>query len=164
MSDLPQRRSIRYGGYDYSMAGYYALTPCAADKACVFGLLPVPDTEGAELPPLVPSALGALVQAELLALPTRHPATRLDAWVLMPNHLHLVLVILKNQQVRLAQVVGALKSRVYGGWRQHHLAAGEPAPSSPWQRNYCERIVRDAAELAGHRRYIGQNPIRWHNR
>lgn len=164
MPDRPQRRTIRYDGYDYSLAGYYALTICAADKACLFGHLPAPETEAADVPPLVLSALGELVRAELLALSSHFPATRLDEWVLMPNHLHLVVVVCKNQQVSVAQVVGALKSRVFRGWRQHCLAAGQLAPPSPWQRNYYERIVRDAAELDGHRQYLRQNPTRWHRR
>ena len=158
----PERRSIRYPGYDYSMAGYYALTLCAAGNAPLFGHLPAADA--LSTPPLVPTALGALVQAELLALPTHYPTLRLDTWVLMPNHLHALLVLTKNRAVGLAQVLGAFKSRAWQAWRRQCLALGQPAPPTCWHRNYYERIVRDRAELEGHRAYIAQNPARWHCR
>ncbi|AMR26596.1 hypothetical protein A0257_05405 [Hymenobacter psoromatis] len=150
------RRSIRYEGFDYSMAGYYALTLCARDKAHLFGVLP-PDE------PLQPSPLGELISHELLAIPIHYPTVRLDTWLLMPNHLHLILTLTRNQVVAVSQVMGSFKSRCYGQWRRAQLAAGQPAPPSCWQRNYYERIVRDAAELDAHRRYILDNPSRWNH-
>ncbi|WP_162549873.1 transposase [Hymenobacter nivis] len=154
MEPLPQRRSVRYSGYDYSGAGYYALTICARDKAHLFGTLP-PDG------PLLPSLLGQAVLAELAALPTNYPTVRLDTWMVMPNHLHLILALTRNQAVAVSQVVGGFKSRCYRRWRQGEPAAGQAAPPSCWQRNYHERIIRDAAELDAHRRYIHANPSRW---
>jgi putative transposase len=148
------RRSIRYHGHDYSMAGYYALTICARDKAHLFGVLP-PDE------PLQPSLLGKLVLNELVTIPTHYPTVRVDTWVLMPNHLHLVLVLTRNQTVAVGQIVGSFKSRCYGRWRQVQLAAGRPVPASCWQRNYYERIIRDATELEAQRHYILDNPGRW---
>jgi REP element-mobilizing transposase RayT len=123
-----QRRSIRYQGYDYSMAGYYALTICACDKAHLFGVL-LPDEA------LQPSALDTIVLAELAALPTQYPTVRLDAWVLMPNHLHVILVLTRHRAVTLSQVIGSFKSRCYRQWRMLLLAAEQRTPPSCWQRN-----------------------------
>ena len=150
----PQRRSIRYHAYDYSMAGYYALTICCRAKAHLLGVL-APET------PFQPSVLGQVVADELRALPDRWPTVRLDTWVLMPNHLHLILVLTRNQAVAVSQVVAGFKSRCYGQWRARLLAQGLAAPPTCWQRNYYERIVRDASELEGHRRYILDNPSHW---
>ncbi len=136
------------------MAGYYALTLCAREKAHLFGTLCSPE-------PLLPSPLGGIVLTELAALPTHFPTVRVDTCVLMPNHLHLLLMLTRNRTVSVSQVVGGFKSRCYGQWRTHLLAQGNPAPPSCWQRNYYERIIRDASELEGHRRYILDNPGRW---
>jgi REP element-mobilizing transposase RayT len=153
--ELPsQRRSIRYHGYDYSMAGYYALTICCREKAHLLGVL-APDT------PFQPSTLGEIVHSELLTLPTRHLTVRIDTWIVMPNHLHLILVLTRNQVEVISQIIGSLKSRCYMQWRKHFLAQEHEAPPSCWQRNYYERIIRDAAELEGHRQYILANPSRW---
>lgn len=147
------RRSIRYHGYDYSRAGYYALTICAHDKAHLFGVL-LPGQS------LQLSPLGELVLRELLAIPTHYPTVRVDTWVLMPNHLHLILTLTHNQVVAVSQVVGGFKSRCYQQWRRAQLATGQGPPSC-WQRNYYERIIRNAPELEAQRRYILTNPSRW---
>ncbi len=154
MEPSPERRSIRYHGYDYSMAGYYAVTICARQKAHLFGTLLSGE-------PLHPSPLGQLVANELLALPTHYPTVRVPAWVVMPNHVHLILVLTRNRAVALSEVIGSFKSRCYRQWRGQLLAAGQFAPPTCWQRNYYERIIRNAAELEGYRNYILENPSRW---
>ncbi|NVO30414.1 transposase [Hymenobacter lapidiphilus] len=154
MEPLPERRSIRYAGYDYDMAGYYSLTLCAQGKAHLFGMLP-PDA------PLQLSALGETVVAELLALADHYPTIRLDTWVLMPNHVHLLLALTHNRAVSVSQLVGSFKSRCYQEWRRALLAAGHTAPPSCWQRNYYERIIRSPGELEAQRHYILDNPSRW---
>ena len=101
------RRGIRYHGYDYSMAGYYALTICARDKAHVLGVL-LPDE------PLQLSLLGELALRKLLTIPTHYPTVQPDTWVLLPNHLHQILVLTRNQVVAVSEVVGSFKARCYG--------------------------------------------------
>jgi putative transposase len=150
----PQRRSIRYNGYDYSMAGYYALTICARDKAHLFGSL----TSGE---PLQPSALSEVVLQELTAVTEHFPTVRLDTWVLMPNHLHCILVLTRNRVVSVATVVGSFKLRCFARWRRQLLNTGHEPPPSCWQRDYYERIICDASELESYRRYILDNPNRW---
>ncbi|MCI1189513.1 transposase [Hymenobacter sp. DH14] len=154
MEPAPQRRSIRYQGYDYSMAGYYALTICARNKAHLFGSLATGGT-------IHPSPLGEIVLAELTAIPSYFPAARLDTWVLMPNHLHCILVLTRNRAVSVSTIVGSFKSRCFARWRKQIVAGGQPAPPSCWQRDYYEHIIRDARELEGYRKYILENPNRW---
>ena len=81
----------------------------------------------------------------------------------MSNHLHAILTLTRNRTERLSQVVGGFKSRCYREWRATQLAAGQPTPASCWQRNYYERIIRDASELEAYRRYIADNPSRWNS-
>ncbi len=154
MEPNSERRSIRYEGYDYRMAGYYALTICARDKAYLFGTLVSGET-------LQPTILGRIVAEEIAGIPTRFPTVRVDTSIIMPNHLHLILVLTRNHTVALGAVIGDFKSGCYGKWRQQLLAIGQLAPLSCWQRNYYERIIRNAAELEGHRQYILDNPSRW---
>jgi REP element-mobilizing transposase RayT len=149
-----ERRSIRYEGYDYSMAGYYAITVCTRNKAHLFGTLVSGET-------LQPTLLGQLVANGLTDIPARFPTVRVDTSIIMPNHLHLILVLLRNRTVALSAVIGDFKSGCYGKWRHQLLATGQPAPPSCWQRNYYERIIRNAAELEGYRKYILDNPSRW---
>ena len=86
--DFYQRRSIWLEGYDYARTGGYFITICAAAKICRFGEI----HEGI----MTPSATGEIVQSVWLPLPERYSGVALDAFVLMPNHLHGVLLLDAN--------------------------------------------------------------------
>ena len=82
---MHRRRSIRLPGYDYSQPGAYFVTIVAQDRLCLFG--EVVDGEMR-----LNEAGGMVVEAwELLA--RRHPYVELDAFVVMPNHLHGIIVL-----------------------------------------------------------------------
>jgi putative transposase len=79
------RRSIRLDGYDYASAGAYFVTICTQDRACVFG--DVVDGE------MRANAAGQIVREELARTPMIRPEMQIDAWVVMPNHIHVVVRI-----------------------------------------------------------------------
>jgi putative transposase len=79
------RRSIRLDGYDYASEGAYFVTICAQDRVCVFG--DVVDGE------MRANACGRIVQDELARTPIVRPEMQIDAWVVMPNHVHVVVCI-----------------------------------------------------------------------
>lgn len=79
------RRSIRLTGYDYSQAGAYFFTVCAQDRACLFG--EVVDGQ------MHLNDAGRMVLAEWTSLPVRFPGVELDAFCVMPNHLHGIIAI-----------------------------------------------------------------------
>lgn len=150
------RRSIRLKGYDYTAPGAYFVTICVQGRACLFGAA---DRGGIAL-----NDAGVMVQAEWLALPARFPTLRLDAFVVMPDHMHGIVVILEPRagDVHLGDAVGAFKSLSTNayicGVRQH---SWPPFGRRLWQRNYYEHVVRDEAALNRIRSYIVANPGRW---
>ena len=79
------RRSIRLEDYDYSWAGAYFVTICAQNRSCLFGEICNDE--------VIPNPAGRLVQSEWDALPKRFSLLDLDAFVLMPNHVHAIVVI-----------------------------------------------------------------------
>lgn len=86
------RRSIRLKGYDYAQAGAYFVTIVTQDRACLFG--DVVDGE------MRLNAAGRMVVAEWQMMPARFPNVALDAFVVMPNHLHGILVITHDPPAR----------------------------------------------------------------
>ncbi len=82
-----KRRSIRLPGYDYSIAGSYFITICARDRAARFG---------GSLPGH-PNRLGRVVERCWQAIPEHFETVTLDEWVLMPNHLHGIVVIWEDK-------------------------------------------------------------------
>ena len=79
------RRSIRLKGYDYSQAGAYFITLCTQDRACLFGKVVNGEMRLNDA--------GRMVLAEWNMLPERFPHVVLDAFVVMPNHVHGIVVI-----------------------------------------------------------------------
>ncbi len=82
---LHARRSIRLPDYDYSQAGAYYVTVCAHQRRCIFGL--VKDDRAR------PSRIGQIVAEEWLRSCEVRPDVTLDAWVIMPNHIHGIVVV-----------------------------------------------------------------------
>jgi REP element-mobilizing transposase RayT len=79
------RRSVRLKGYDYAQPGAYFVTICAQHRECLFG--EIRDGE------MVLNDAGRMAQAEWERLPQRFRLVTLDVYVVMPNHIHGILVI-----------------------------------------------------------------------
>ena len=79
------RRSIRLQGYDYSRSGAYYVTLCTQDRACLFGEIVNGDMQVNDA--------GCMVTDAWYSLPDRFPTIDLDAFVVMPNHVHGIIVI-----------------------------------------------------------------------
>ena len=80
-----RRHSLRLRGFDYTSAGAYFVTLCVADRACFLGEI----VDGA----MCLNPLGRIVAESWLALPTRFPVIKLDAFVVMPNHFHGIIIL-----------------------------------------------------------------------
>lgn len=77
---LPERRSIRLDGYDYSHEGTYYLTICSYDKKCLFGKI-----HGGEM---ILNGIGKVANECWLEIPKHYPHVKLYEYIIMPNHVH----------------------------------------------------------------------------
>jgi REP element-mobilizing transposase RayT len=84
-SECRHRRSIRLRGYDYTQAGAYFVTICTQDRACLFGEI----IDGQ----MRLNAPGQIVHDEWLRTGALRPNVELDAFVVMPNHFHGIIVL-----------------------------------------------------------------------
>lgn len=85
MKSLPQRKSPRLQGYDYSQPGAYFVTICTHQRLHCFGEV----IEGS----MNLNRLGEIASELWFALPQHHPGIELDAFVVMPNHIHGIIVL-----------------------------------------------------------------------
>jgi putative transposase len=141
------RRSIRLEGYDYSQPGAYFITLTTLQRARLFG--EIIDGE------LRLNAAGRVVEEELKHLAARFGQIRLGEYIIMPNHLHAILMIADSgiqERLSLGVLIGQFKSRV-----TKRLRATNPV----WQRNYYEHIIRNQEDMDRIREYIRENPRRW---
>ena len=146
----PQRKSPRLATFDYGLPGDYFVTIGAFQKKLVFGV--VKDGE------VRLSDLGRLAAEEWVITLARRPYMWCDAWVVMPNHVHILLGFDQQiQRVSLASIIGGYKSAVTRSARREGLWGAYPL----WQRSYHDRIVRNEREYTLIHEYILDNPRRW---
>jgi REP element-mobilizing transposase RayT len=102
---FPSRRSIRLKGYDYTQAGAYFITTVTQDRVRLFGEVVAGEMQLNDA--------GKMIWAEWEALPQRFPAMKLDAIVVMPNHVHGIIVIVGPEHVAADNVgAGLVPARV----------------------------------------------------
>ncbi len=156
------RRSIRWRGYDYTCPGAYFITVVTWGRECLFG--EIVDGE------MQMNELGAVAQSCWQEIPAHFPHVQLDAYVVMPNHIHGIIVIMDvgayasppmpprgPQPKSVGAMVGSFKSAAAKRINEIRGTPGMPV----WQRNYYEHIIRNEAALDETRRYIAENPLRW---
>lgn len=155
------RRSIRLKDYDYTQAGAYFVTLCTQHWACVLG--DVIDDE------MQLSVTGTIVAETWEWLAQQYPYVILDAYVVMPNHVHGIIVI-KDTNVGAVreppqQMPRKPLGRLIGVFKTVSTKRINTLNATPglvfWQRNYYEHIIRHEDALNRIRRYIIHNPMKW---
>jgi len=157
------RRSIRLPGFPYAHEGAYFVTICSFQKRCLFGSVGLGKVEL--------SHLGRTVEECWQAIPEHFPHAELSAHVVMPNHLHGILVLHseKNPDKQQSEnfqkpVIGSIPTliRAFKAAVTRHGRRSGAGPEHPlWQRNYYECVLRDGKEFTDAMRYILENPARW---
>lgn len=168
--------SARLKGWNYAGNGYYFVTICTRNKECLMG-----DVLNGEIRL---SPIGEIVSQEWQKTEQIRSNVSLDAWIVMPNHLHGIIVIndveshgnasmtqpdafnaslQKNdmnkfgprpQKNNLGSIIRGFKSAV-----TNRINASEY--DFAWQARFYDHIIRDERSLEGIRKYIADNPLKW---
>jgi REP element-mobilizing transposase RayT len=165
------RRSIRLKGYDYTQVGAYFITIVTCQRDLLFGKIV---NEEMQL-----SDYGRIADECWRAIPDHFPNVELGAHVVMPNHVHGIIVIHDENGVAtnssppvgashasplpahgvkpksIGAIVGSYKSAVTKRIGREFNTTGI------WQRNYYEHVVRNHEEWDRIHRYIKSNPSMW---
>ncbi len=150
--NIHHRRSLRLQGYDYTQAGAYFITLCVQHREQLFGA--VMDSS------MQLSPTGIIVRDTWEWLASHYDYLELDAFVIMPDHLHGILVLAPMTDIKrksLGGLVGAFKTV---STKHINMMRNTPG-TNVWQRNYYEHIIRNENDLHKIRAYIATNPIRW---
>jgi putative transposase len=152
--DHPTRKLHRLQSYDYSTPGFYFVTICTRHRNTWFGHIADGDIHL--------SNAGSVAQEVWTALPDRFLGLALDQFVIMPNHLHGLLVLGEEamdkccqRKIMVADIIRAFKGAVTYRIRR------EAGYGFAWQRGFYDSVVRDAVMLDKLRLYIINNPVRW---
>jgi len=155
MKELLQRKRNRLLGYDYSQNGAYFITICIKDKHEILGkIVGANFVRPHDSSSLVPSDIGLLVIKETENLATIYPHVTLDCYVVMPNHVHMIIVIDNDGRTEFAPTV----SRVIKQWKG---AITKKIGFSPWQKSFHDHIIHNVDDYSRIFEYIRNNPERW---
>lgn len=151
-------RRLRLKGFDYRTPGYYFITICQKDRKYFFSRI----HKGS----LTQRPSGIMISQVTAEVESRFSNTKVDASVVMPNHVHLLIGInLSEHSTNLDSVIEVMEwwktqttNRYIWGVKKQSWPRYN---GSLWQEGYHDRIVRDERELEYIRYYIEQNPKRW---
>jgi REP element-mobilizing transposase RayT len=156
--------TARLADWDYRAAGWYFVTICTKGKKCTLGS--VIDAR------IVLSPAGTIAEHEVSVAAAHHAHVSIDCVVVMPNHVHAIIVIgglhryspasaTESARVKpcgpptLATIVGGYKSAVT---RHCHL---QGIRTFQWQPRFHDRILGSNAAVTAVRDYIRRNPENW---
>jgi REP element-mobilizing transposase RayT len=153
------RKVLRLKSYDYSKTGGYFITICTHNRRSLFG--EVINQE------MWLNEAGEINEQWWLKLRNKFSKISLDSYIIMPNHLHGIIMInsvgaihelpLLRRQMLIPKMVGYFKMNSAKYINKLKDIKGIPL----WQRNYYERIIRNENELSRIREYIQNNPLKW---
>ena len=175
---LPHRRALRLPEFDYSQPGAYFVTIVTQDRKSLFGQ--ISDGE------MALNEVGRMVEEVIGGIPEHYPGVNAELFVVMPNHVHLLLLITDvvagprachtvqpdngqpqgvdptEEQLALPEIIHRIKS-----FTTHLYMIGVKDKGWPtfkkriWQRNYYEHVIRNERDYQAFYDYILANPMNW---
>ena len=153
--ELPKRKKIRIQGYDYSRAGVYFITICVKDMHELLGNMKV---GAATCRPCVELSLeGQITDNAIRNIHDIYPHVVVDKYVIMPNHVHLILSVSDLKSGRQIAAPTTVQTVIGNMKRYVSMQTGY----SLWQKSFYDHIIRDEEDYQRIWQYIDQNPARW---
>ncbi len=163
--NFPTRKNIRLKDFDYSSKGAYFITICTENRKNYFWkkdfelqnyTVKVVGANCVRPQNLPLSVYGEIVLNELRVWNEAYESVRINAFVIMPNHIHILVEILGDELGR-TQFAPTISRMV----KQFKGAATKRIGKTIWQKSFMEHIIRDQMDYDIKLNYIYENPIRW---
>ena len=153
---LPQRKHSRLKQYDYSTPGAYFITICTQNRRCLLSHIVGRGLAPAEIQY---TAYGEIAKIQLLLLEERYANLKIDQYVIMPNHIHAILILNEtagaSSRPTITDIVCAYKS----------LTTRECKKAYPieklFQTSFYEHVIRGQEDYDEIAQYIANNPKQW---
>jgi REP element-mobilizing transposase RayT len=177
-----ERKRNRLRDFDYSQNGYYFVTICTKDRLNLLGEI----GNGRS----ILNEYGSVVESSWLQIPNHYKNTELEEFVIMPNHIHGIIIIVGNAEMRsvlnpkphtagnaemrFAQNCTHLKrqdrSKMYLSKVIHSFKSSVTRKIRKdyqdyiwgWQKSFYDHVIRNDESLRKIRQYIINNPLNWH--
>ncbi|MBO5884021.1 MAG: transposase [Clostridia bacterium] len=161
--EFPNRKNLRLKGFDYNSIGAYFITICTHKRHCtlshiVGAIHESPETRLTEYGKTVDKIIGTVSDRFKI---------KVDGYVIMPNHVHLIVVITDEEELRairesplrsrslISKTIGYLKMNVSKEINNRFCK------TKVWQRGFHDHIIRNRKDYEKIAKYIHENPLRW---
>ena len=153
---LPKRKHPRLDHYDYSTPGGYFITICTHNRRCLLSRIVGRGLAPAEIRY---TPYGLIAREQLLLLEERYPSLKIDQYVIMPNHIHAILVLEESsgnrRNLSVTDIVCAFKSLTTRQCKKLHPI------DKLFQTSFYEHVIRGREDYQEIAEYILNNPQKW---
>lgn len=140
---LPQRKKIRLENYDYSKENMYFITICIKNRVELLGKI-----TGKEIIELTKE--GNIAKENINKLEELYDNIIIDEYIIMPNHIHILLLITNRKEVTISKIIKHYKANI-----------SRELTYSIWQKLFYDHIIRNEKEYLKIKEYIKNNIINW---
>lgn len=150
-----RRKINRLCDYDYNTHGAYFVTICTQNRRKILS-----EIVGDGFPVLKPC--GRIAEEIIQQIHEKYPAVSVDKYVIMPDHIHILLMIERKEGTgdpspTLGNIIGWYKYRVTKQINAHYDQQGEKI----FQRSYYDHVIRNRQDYDDVWQYIENNPCKW---
>lgn len=150
--ELPKRKPNRLNSFDYSQNGAYFVTICAKNKEHLFGAVGASNARPSKV---ILSEYGKITDQAIKLITKIYPNVIVDKYVIMPNHIHMVLIIQsENGRAMLVPTISMVIAQMKG-------YISKQIGHSIWQKSFYDHIIRNEQDYLEIWQYIENNPEKW---
>ncbi len=175
-NNLPKRKHPRLDEYDYSAAGLYFITICTQDRQRLLSHIAVGrGLAPAERVDVQYTLFGAIAEQQLLLLEDRYCHLAIDRYVIMPDHIHVIMILHDDEAEYMTDVNNTAQCRAGACSRRDDEGVNDAAQCRAgacsrrddfagklFQTSFYEHIIRRQEDYDEIAQYISENPIRWY--
>lgn len=154
MADLPKRKPNRLKNFDYSSDGLYFITVCVKNHENMLW-----HNVGATIgrpQEITLSEYGIIVDKAIKNIHIHYTDFKIDKYVIMPNHIHL-LIRINYREIGRPMVAPTISTVI----QQMKGIVTKQIGFSIWQKSFHDHIIRNEKEYLKIWEYIENNPLRW---
>ena len=141
--NLPIRKHIRLKDYNYALEGMYFITICTKNRLELFGS--ISDEKEIQL-----TKEGKIAEKYLIEIENVFNNTIIDEYIIMPNHIHMILQINNSSNISISRII-----------KQYKMYISKKIGYSIWQKSFYDHIIRSDKEYVLIKQYIQNNIKNW---
>ena len=141
--NLPVRKRLRLKKFDYSKEEIYFITICIKNRIELLGK--IIETNRIEL-----TKIGNISEQYIKKIEIKYKNVKIDEYIIMPNHIHLLLIVNKQNDIGISRII-----------KQYKMCVSKIIGYSIWQKSFYEHIIRNEKEYWKIKEYIKDNIINW---